>query len=103
MVEPEVFDGMFMLITGNDTLSGSLLRDSLNKDATSNLLALRSISLSNSTVIVPPSLKVEEDIFLTPATVDSTPSSTVVTSCSTTRTGVSGQFQEILSEGRYRV
>jgi ABC-type nitrate/sulfonate/bicarbonate transport system permease component len=51
----------------------------------------------------PPSLYVDEDIFLIPDMVVSTPSRVVVTSCSTTRTGASGQVQEIVSAGRYLV
>lgn len=103
IVEPDWFEGMFMLMTGYDTLSGSLDRASLSSEATSNLFALRSTFLSNSTVILPPSLKVEEEIFLIPVTVVSTPSKVVVTSCSITRMVDSGQLYEIVREGRYLV
>ena len=100
MVVPVSFEGMFMLMTGYDTLSGSLFRDSRMSDATSNLFALRSVFLSNSTVILPDPLFVVDEIFFTPVTVPRTPSSTDVTSCSTTLTGASGQLQVIVREGR---
>ena len=104
IAEPDWFDGIFMLTTGKRNPFGKSFARFPQKGCTlQTVLPSGRCFYQTQLLSFLLSLFVEEEIFLTPVTVERTPSSTVVTSCSTTRTGASGQFQLIVSDGRYLV